>query len=277
MRKTIAILAAVILFASCNKDKTTEDGLVSYRIFKTDASARGVEKGDILLFHMRGVAENKDTVLFDSYLNGKPYYIPAEESTLKGLFSLLKKGDSLSFNVSADSLYLKSFGAPPPANIGTGETIHFLASLVDVYSQAEMQKKIEEQSQENINRDSLNFNSYLGSLDNVQKTASGLCYQVVKKGNGKKVQKGASVSVQYKGMLLDGTVFDQNMDGKPNFTFNVGQNQVIPGWDEGLQLMSEGDEFKFIIPNKLAYGPQGNGPIPAYSSLVFEVKLIKVN
>jgi FKBP-type peptidyl-prolyl cis-trans isomerase len=57
----------------------------------------------------------------------------------------------------------------------------------------------------------------------------------------------------------------------------VGQNQVIPGWDEGLQLMSEGDEFKFIIPYKLAYGPQGNGPIPAYSSLVFEVKLIKVN
>jgi FKBP-type peptidyl-prolyl cis-trans isomerase len=226
---------------------------------------------------MRGIAENKDTVLFDSYVNGKPYYIPAEESTLKGLFSLLKKGDSLSFSVSADSLYLKSFGAPPPANIGTGETIHFLASLVDVYSQAEMQKKIEDQSKDNITRDSLNFQSYLGSLDNVQKTASGLCYQIIKKGNGKKVQKGASVSVQYKGTLLDGTVFDQNMDGKPNFTFNVGQNQVIPGWDEGLQLMSEGDEFKFIIPYKLAYGPQGNGPIPAYSSLVFEVKLIKVN
>ncbi|GAB1449771.1 MAG: FKBP-type peptidyl-prolyl cis-trans isomerase [Bacteroidia bacterium] len=277
MRKMLAAAAALVLITACNKSQKTEDGLIDYTIFKTEEGAREVKSGDIVLINMKGVASGKDTLLFDSYTAGKPYYIPADEPSFKELFKLLKKGDSLEFSLNADSLYLKSFGQPAPASLGSGATIKFNASIQDIYNQQEMQKKFEESNLELMTKDSISRVAYLANLQGYQTTSSGLIYQVVKKGNGKKPKKGTNVSVQYKGTLLDGTIFDQNMDGKPNFDFAVGMGQVIPGWDEGLMLMGEGDEFKFVIPSELAYGPRGGGPIPPFSTLVFEVKLVKVN
>ena len=109
----------------------------------------------------------------------------------------------------------------------------------------------------------------------VQVTASGLQYEVIKSGNGKKPTANNQVTVHYTGKLLDGTVFDSSMDGEP-VTFGV--SQVIPGWTEALQLMKEGDKWTLYIPDNLAYGERGaGGQIPPYSVLVFEVELIKVN
>lgn len=108
----------------------------------------------------------------------------------------------------------------------------------------------------------------------VQVTASGLQYEVIKSGNGKKPTANNQVTVHYTGKLLDGTVFDSSTDGEP-VTFGVGQ--VIPGWTEALQLMKEGDKWKLYIPDQLGYGERGaGGQIPPYSVLVFEVELIKV-
>jgi FKBP-type peptidyl-prolyl cis-trans isomerase len=136
---------------------------------------------------------------------------------------------------------------------------------------------MEEQNAEVIGRDSAAVAAYVAKLSGVEKTATGLMYVVSKKGSGKKAKKGDNVSVQYVGSLLDGTVFDQTKAGSPDFNFPVGMGQVIPGWDEAFQMMSEGDEYKLIIPWSLAYGPRGSGPIPPYSSFVFEVKLVKIN
>jgi FKBP-type peptidyl-prolyl cis-trans isomerase len=109
----------------------------------------------------------------------------------------------------------------------------------------------------------------------VQSTASGLQYEIIKSGNGKKPTANNQVTVHYTGKLLDGTVFDSSTDGDPA-TFGV--SQVIPGWTEALQLMKEGDKWKLYIPDNLAYGDRGaGGQIPPYSVLVFEVELIKVN
>jgi FKBP-type peptidyl-prolyl cis-trans isomerase len=108
----------------------------------------------------------------------------------------------------------------------------------------------------------------------VQVTASGLQYQVLKAGTGKKPTANNQVTVHYTGKLLDGTVFDSSTDGEPA-TFGV--SQVIPGWTEALQLMKEGDKWLLFIPDELAYGERGaGGQIPPYSILVFEVELIKV-
>jgi FKBP-type peptidyl-prolyl cis-trans isomerase FkpA len=108
-------------------------------------------------------------------------------------------------------------------------------------------------------------------------TPSGLIYIELKKGNGPKCEAGKMVNVQYTGTLLDGTKFDSSYDhgGQP-FEFVVGQGQVIPGWDEGLMMMNEGGKAKFIIPSGIGYGGQAAGPIPPYSTLVFEVELVKV-
>ncbi len=109
------------------------------------------------------------------------------------------------------------------------------------------------------------------------KTTSGLQYTDVTVGDGATPQTGQSVTVHYAGYLLNGTKFDASTDrGKP-FTFEIGEGQVIKGWDEGVMGMKVGGERLLRIPADLGYGGQAMGrSIPAYSTLLFDVKLLGV-
>jgi len=111
--------------------------------------------------------------------------------------------------------------------------------------------------------------------DGVITLPSGLQYQVLKEGNGKKPSAKDSVKCHYEGFLIDGTVFDSSVQrGEPAV---FGLQQVIAGWTEGLQLMQEGAKYRFFIPYRLAYGEGGAGSsIPPYAALIFDVELIKV-
>ena len=104
---------------------------------------------------------------------------------------------------------------------------------------------------------------------------SGLQYQVLREGNGKKPSAKDSVKCHYEGFLIDGTVFDSSVQrGEPAV---FGLQQVIAGWTEGLQLMQEGAKYRFFIPYRLAYGEGGAGAsIPPFAALIFDVELIQV-
>lgn len=108
----------------------------------------------------------------------------------------------------------------------------------------------------------------------VQVTASGLQYEVVKEGTGIKPLLTDSVTVNYMGTLVNGTEFDNSYKRGQPITFFI--RGVIPGWTEGLQLMSVGSKYKFYIPYTLAYGAFDYGPIPGGSALIFEVDLLEV-
>jgi len=109
------------------------------------------------------------------------------------------------------------------------------------------------------------------------KTDSGLRYQVLQEGNGNKAEKGKTVSVHYKGQLADGTVFDSSYKRNQPIDFALGVGQVIPGWDEGIQLLKVGDKARFVIPSDLAYGSAGaGGVIPPDATLIFDVELMNV-
>jgi FKBP-type peptidyl-prolyl cis-trans isomerase len=110
--------------------------------------------------------------------------------------------------------------------------------------------------------------------EGVTTTASGLQYKVLREGPGKKpASRTSSVQVHYKGTLIDGKVFDSSYERREPIVF--GLNQVIPGWTEGVLLMSEGSKYEFYIPYDLAYGARGiPGVIPPYATLVFEVELL---
>ncbi|MBT8271670.1 MAG: peptidylprolyl isomerase [Bacteroidia bacterium] len=111
-----------------------------------------------------------------------------------------------------------------------------------------------------------------------EKTASGLRYQILQKGDGPKAQKGQMVSVHYKGQLSDGTVFDSSYKRSQPIDFPLGKGQVIPGWDEGIALLNVGDKARLVIPSELAYGSSGaSGVIPPHATLVFDVELMSVN
>ena len=107
------------------------------------------------------------------------------------------------------------------------------------------------------------------------KTSSGLLYKFEKENNSHKPSNGNKVKVHYKGMLLDGTVFDSSFKRNQPIEFTLGVGQVIKGWDEGISLLGIGDKASFIIPSHLAYGSSGaGGVIPPNATLVFEVELI---
>ena len=104
---------------------------------------------------------------------------------------------------------------------------------------------------------------------------SGLQYEVIKEGNGKKPRATDKVKCHYEGTLIDGTLFDSSIRRGQSAVFGV--NQVIAGWTEALQLMSEGAKWKLYIPAELAYGAQGAGEmIPPHSTLIFDVELLEV-
>lgn len=111
--------------------------------------------------------------------------------------------------------------------------------------------------------------------DGVTVLPSGLQYEVIKEGNGKKPGATSQVKCHYEGTLVDGTKFDSSYDRGEPATF--GLNQVIPGWTEGVQLMGEGAKYRFFIPYNLGYGERGAGAsIPPFAALVFIVELIEV-
>jgi FKBP-type peptidyl-prolyl cis-trans isomerase FklB len=114
-----------------------------------------------------------------------------------------------------------------------------------------------------------------GKKDGVTTTDSGLQYTVMVEGDGAKPSATDTVTVHYRGTSLDGTEFDSSYSrGEPA---SFGLNRVIAGWTEGVQLMSIGSKYKFVVPYGLAYGERGSGQsIGPYETLVFEVELLKI-
>ena len=144
--------------------------------------------------------------------------------------------------------------------------------------QQEMQQKQAEQAEELAKKNAEAGEAFLAenaNRDEVQTTESGLQYEVLEEGTGEKPSATDQVRVHYTGELLSGEVFDSSRERGEPVTF--GLNQVIPGWTEGLQLMSEGARYKLFIPADLAYGPGGNRAIGPNETLVFDVELLAVN
>ncbi|MCM0614260.1 FKBP-type peptidyl-prolyl cis-trans isomerase [Marinobacter sediminum] len=140
--------------------------------------------------------------------------------------------------------------------------------------QEEQSKQIEDLAQKNKDAGEA-FLAENGARENVETTESGLQFEVLEEGNGEKPAATDTVEVHYTGELLSGEVFDSSRERGEPVTF--GLNQVIPGWTEGLQLMSEGARYKLYIPSELAYGPGGNRAIGPNETLVFDVELLSIN
>ena len=132
---------------------------------------------------------------------------------------------------------------------------------------AEMGKKAKEEGEKYLAENA--------KKEGVVTLPSGLQYLVIKEGNGKRPKATDKVKCHYEGLLVDGTLFDSSVQRGEPATFPL--NQVIAGWTEGLQLMTEGSKYRFFIPYTLGYGERGAGAsIPPFAALVFDVELIEV-
>ncbi len=304
-RTSILALLGGVIITSCNKAGSggyskTESGL-EYQFFKQDEKGTKGKTGDYLKLEMV-YTTGKDSVLFDTRKTKEPVIVPLEKPTFKGGpeegFAMLAVGDSASFIVNADSLYMKTFQLPQlPPFIVKGSKIKFYVKLLKIQTKEDLQKeqaeKMEKQKAEGEilrgQEDGI-LQKYLA--DNKITTApteSGLIFIEIKKGSGPKPEKGKKIKVNYTGRTLDGKVFDTSdekiakesgvfSEGRPYgpFEFQLGSGQVIPGWEEGLSMMNVGQSAKLIIPSKIAYGENQAGPIKPFSTLLFDVTLVSI-
>lgn len=151
------------------------------------------------------------------------------------------------------------------------------STLIDEKVQETLQKlsdKVHSAQAAKTKAENEKFSAEFAKKANVKKTESGLLYRIEKAGEGKNIQATDLVKVHYTGKLANGEVFDSSVERGQPAEFKL--NQVIPGWTEGLQLIKKGGKIELVIPANLAYGESGSGPIPANSTLYFEVEVLDV-
>ena len=190
-------------------------------------------------------------VNFGSWIKGNNFGDLNYNEMIKGIKDFMKaEGDM------QDSAFVKQFKVSP----------ELMNELLDGY----LQKRRAYTGALNNEKGEKFIQEFLKE-DGAMQTESGLAYKIIEPGNDKKaVSDQDTVWVDYKGTLLDGTVFDENQD--INFTLN----RVIKGWTEGMKLVGEGGKVKLVIPGDLAYGEYGNRNIEPNATLLFDVTLNKV-
>ncbi len=226
------------------------------------------------------------------YVNDSTTIIPASSNILQlsepafatdfmeGV-AMMHRGDSASFIVNIDSTFYYLFRVPElPAEFNSTDVMRFDVKVNDFYPESEyvnkMVEAIKKQYPEETERAYAEMQQYF-ALNNVvaSPTASGLYYVMTAEGNGEMPVKGDNVKVHYTGKLLDGTVFDSSVERGEPIEVPIGMGYVIPGWDEGIMMMSKGEKGVLYIPYYLGYGDRGAGAdIPPFANLIFEVELI---
>ncbi len=277
----------VVVLAACGKSRVqvTDSGL-KYQIHEqTDEAARKAKVGDILTLHLT-LLNAKDSILRDTHKEGEPFKMLLQVPPFKGSYeeglTMLSKGDSATFYVSADSLFTKA-GQPFPPGVSKGTDIGIAVKMINVQSEDEYKKAEEVAAKKQKSVDAKIIDDYIAKNNlsgKAQKTENGVYYVVTQPGTGPTPSPGDVVSVQYTGKLLNGTVFDSSdkmqnpqATGQP-VQFPIGVGQVIPGWDETVTKMHKGEKATLIIPSTMAYGSRPNPKIPANSVLLFDVELI---
>ncbi|WP_209332764.1 FKBP-type peptidyl-prolyl cis-trans isomerase [Lunatimonas salinarum] len=299
----LTISAVMGLTISCKETGKTSDGQ-EFTYLK-----KGTQKpaeGEFILYNLE-VLTGKDSVFISTADQGMPGYLRYSDSIpvnnfMDEIFLGLQKGDSILVEASA----AKVFEDNVPPFLTSEETIKIRIGAFDVMDEENIMAFFNEMQQKAMDAENANAADRLvleaetiaqyvkdNNLD-ATKTESGLYYVIEKRGSGPEIEEGDQASVHYAGYLLDGKLFDTSIKeiamanntyneqrdqagGYSPFDLQVGVGQVIPGWDEGLSLLREGDKAKLIIPSPLAYGSRGAGAdIPGNSILVFDVEIMDV-
>ena len=190
-------------------------------------------------------------------------------------------GDSASFIVNIDTTFRYLFRVQElPEEFKSTDIMKFNVKINDFYPESDYMKKMIEAIKKNYPEETAGaaaeMQDYFTENNIVAKpTESGLYYVMTQEGNGEMPSKGDNVKVHYTGKLLNGKVFDSSVERGEPIEVPIGMGYVIPGWDEGIMMMSKGEKGVLYIPFYLGYGDRGAGQdIPPFSNLIFEVELI---
>ena len=300
MKKSILSTAAMVVLMACTTSACTENSLypgyektesgLYYQFFQHNAGEKP-QIGDLLELKI-SCSVNDTTTIIPATEN----VMMLQESQFAGDFfegmSMMHRGDSASFIVNIDSTFKYLLGQPNlPKEFSSSDVMRFEVRLDDFYPESEYAKhmaikvkkvneeriaKMKEEHAEETAKAAIDLEDFLAKNKiEAQPTESGLYYVMITEGNGEKPEAGQMVKVHYTGKLLDGTVFDSSVERGEPINIPIGVGQVIPGWDEGIMMMSKGEKGVLYIPYYLAYGDrQAGDKITPFSNLIFEVELV---
>ena len=278
-----------------------------YRLFRADAAGKyqpralaptdapyASRAGQVLTVFME-FRTGRDSVLMSSRRmqpTAQPVALPPRPTPggLEEALGLLLPGDSAVFRFPADTVFAKTFRQPvPPFIKRSGNTLTVLASARELLTMDQMMAR-QQQQQAAMARQAAQLAVAQTAKDNAlilaylkknhataRKTAGGTYYLIKKAGTGLPPKKGQTVRVLYRGTVLStGKEFDSTAKRNNDpFSFTLGVGQVIPGWDQGIAMLTKGSKAVLLIPSPLAYGARGAGAdIPPNTVLRFEVELV---
>lgn len=303
MKKTsIILLAAVAVFAmACKGGGAKSPNGYTYINHTNVKEGAAAKPGDYAVVDISVFKD--DSLVFSTYQNGQslPMVVPdfsaiteeqkksgAKPNPVADILAIMKVGDSVSVEVPIDSMMRKSPQMKDAKRLVYGVVMKELKSKeqYDQEKAAEQQAALEKAEAAKGQESAVA--AQLGAIakdysagknkDKIKTTASGLKYMILEEGTGAQAVAGKKVDVMYYGILPNGKQFDNSYSRGEQFSFLLGQQQVIKGWDEGIALLKEGSKAVFFVPSDLGYGDQGYGEaIPPKSELIFFVELQKVN
>ena len=206
------------------------------------------------------------------------------KGSIEACFRMLTEDESAHFIISTAEFFSRTLAADIPEFLSSSERMKVHLSIIEIQTEEEY---------ENEKEAFLNWINDFGEYEKVllqqylreeklpvEPTKSGMYYLKIREGSGKKVAKGDTITVNYEGRFLNGKFFDSTIRRKQPFQFVYGTEwQVVKGLEEAIGMMREGEKSLFILPSELAFGTEGSstGIIPPFTSLIFEVEIIKIN
>jgi len=279
----ILIIVLSFLFLQCNSSEFEKnDNGLYYKFLVKKENGIKPKIGDFVKLNVR-YADSKDSLMFDSKELGGVFKIEIKSKnknklSIETAITMMKVGERALFKMPADSFYINNKNETPPLNIEKSSLLTFDIELLKILNKKELELERKEFIKNKEKAEDEIISQYiLENYKGIEANISGLYVIIEKQGKGKVAEFGNKLLVNYTGKFLSGEIFDTSYDRNEPIEFTLGKSQVIMGWEEGFFAMKEGTKAKFIIPSHLAYGKKGYGKIiPPFSSLIFEVELVKI-
>ena len=277
-----ALLLSALSFQSCNSGGAsgyTESGNgLKYKILADNKQPKA-KVGDYVQYYS-AIRTTDDSLVFSLQTTNVAEIgqvaAPKEKGDPIEVLTMLGKGDSASCLIPAETFFK---GFDMPASIKKGDNIKLDLKILDVFPQADYDRKMAElKAQKEAMADAPALEYIKAKNLNAVRTEGGMYVVTDNPGNGAQPVAGKMVKVNYRGTLFNGTEFDSSLQpGRTPFEFALGQHQVITGWDLGIPMFKVGGKGKLIIPPTMGYGDQGQAKIPANSWLVFDIEVLGVS
>lgn len=281
---TMVCMAATLLLVSCGDSRfkgynKTADGLY-YKFYQQNAKATQAQPTDFLKLDM--ACYLNDTLYYDFRNSGNEVYSQLRESKFAGdlqeAYAMMHVGDSASFYVKADSIAIHYYEQDPAAvGLHPEDYFRYEVKLLEVKTQEAFQAEIDQMKQQMIEASQADLAAY---IEREGITASpdenGIYILPMEKGKGRCPVKGEKVEIDFSACLLNGQEVGSTFGMDNKFSFVLGDNFAIPGWEVVVPQMHLGERVKAIIPFKMAYGEYQVGQVPPYSNMVYDIKLLKI-